>query len=144
MTRLLEDLKPAAAELARLLSTPEGVRTLRLLGYSSDTVRPDSEEAFNNLAKIRPVDRCAAAPARIGIWEAQEAGDNPAWIRRSNLEPLELWSEAESIPPRDPRRTRVVLLGESAARGMFQDPHFNPAWALARMLSAARGEEVEV
>lgn len=144
MAHLLEDLKPAAAELARLLSMPDGVRTLRLLGYSSDGLRVDSEEAFRRAAAVRAVSASADARARIGVWEPQDGGDNPAFIRRCDLEPIELWSEAESIPPRDPRRKRVVLLGESVARGLFQDPHFNPAHALGRMLSAAGGEDVEV
>lgn len=79
---------------------------------------------------------------KVGIWrERIEGGEK--WFVREPLEPLRLWADVERIPPKGPR-TRVVVLGESAARGYFYDPHFSFAAALRAVLAFAGAEDVEI
>jgi hypothetical protein len=133
----------AITAMADLLATPDGRRLLRLLGYASRTSAPDADEVFAALVREPLPDLATRRDARIGIW-TQDAEDPSTFVRRQHLEPTELWAEVDRIPPRRPGRRRIVLLGESVARGFFHDPHFNPAIALQRMLASTLGDEVEV
>lgn len=82
---------------------------------------------------------------KIGIWEADSHGDNPAFIRDPNTDPLEagMWAECERIPPKS-NKTRIVLLGESVARGFFFEPHFSPASVMECILNKTASHEYEV
>ena len=48
------------------------------------------------------------------------------------------WANQERIQPKR-TRWRVVLLGESVARGYFYDPHFTPAGVLQKILQSVLG-----
>jgi len=79
-------------------------------------------------------------PGFVGIWEAGPEGyERSAALR----EEWRLWADVQSIP-RKGERKRVLLLGESVARGFLYDPDFNPAQALDAALSTALAEPVEV
>ena len=57
---------------------------------------------------------------------------------------MHFWANVQKIPPKGPRR-RIVLVGESVARGFLYDPHFTPAEALQKMMDAACGpDQIEV
>ena len=83
-----------------------------------------------------------AGTTNIGVWRRTATGDRyerslrevPEWIR---------WAERDGFD-RVPNGPRVLLLGESAARGMHLDPVHTPATALERRLTAAAGRAVEV
>lgn len=94
-----------------------------------------SEEGTLVLAQLQRLGLAGAAPAppappRLGIWEPDGAGG----FTRSAAYAAEwrFWADVERVPPK--RGPRVVLLGESVARGYFYDPAFTPAGALATML----------
>ena len=77
---------------------------------------------------------------KVGIWK-KEKGKGGAFVRRSDRkDEWFYWANVERIEPKW-RKRRVVLLGESVARGFLYDPHFNPAHALDRMLNHAPGSE---
>lgn len=79
-------------------------------------------------------------PGMIGIWEA-----GPQEHRRSEARRPEWgrWADIEEIPAKGERK-RVVLLGESVARGYFYDPELTPAQILESALAAALEQPVEV
>jgi hypothetical protein len=131
-------------ELAGLLTKPDGLRFLHLLAYAGRTTAGNNTDALRRIAAAPMPDLRTTSGVRVGIWEQEHAGEAPGFARRNDLEPAELWSPVERIPPRTPGRRRVVLLGESVARGFFHDPYFNPAMCLRRMLGEAFGEDVEV
>jgi hypothetical protein len=131
-------------ELARLFAKPDGRRLLHLLAYAGRTTAGNNTEALRRIAAAPLPDLRTTRGVRVGIWEQEGPGEAPAFARRTDLEPAELWSPVERIPPKTPGRRRVVLLGESVARGFFHDPHFNPAMCLRRMLGTAMGEEIEI
>lgn len=73
-------------------------------------------------------------PTTIGVWTRE--GDE--WVRDpERREEWRYWAEVERIGPK--RGPRVVLLGESVARGYFYDPAVAPAAVLEAMLSGVRG-----
>lgn len=79
----------------------------------------------------------------IGAWRVVPTPDGPE-LRRRDLDPAELrtWADVEHVPAAG-RDARVVLLGESSARGFLLDPVYNPAIALQRRFDAI-GDGVQV
>lgn len=76
---------------------------------------------------------------RIGIWERKARGERFGFARsKDRVEEWNLWANVGYIPPKGEKR-RVVLVGESVARGYLYDPAFTPAAALARILDAHAG-----
>lgn len=76
----------------------------------------------------------------VGVWKA-----GPQGYERSEDLRVEwrLWADVQSIPLKGERK-RVLLLGESVARGLYYAPEFTPAKALEAALSALPGEPAEV
>lgn len=73
----------------------------------------------------------------VGIWQrTEEAGSfHRQTARRSEWNQ---WADVVTIPTKGERR-RIVLLGESTARGYFYDPVVTPALVLERTLAQAGG-----
>jgi len=144
MTDQILKASATVRELAALLTTLDGRRSLQMLGCASQAMADNFESVFERIANEALPGLNRASGARIGIWDQEGVGEASSFLRHSGLEPLELWSEMERIPPRRHGIKRVVLLGESVARGFFYDPFFNPAAALERMLASVLGQEIEV
>jgi hypothetical protein len=130
--------KDNANRLAQLFGSDEGERILRLITQLS--VPPNQAGATEELAE-------AADPEgkiRVGIWEAVDNAQDRSFVRVETGEPWYFWANVQKIPPKCSRR-RIVLVGESVARGLLFDPQFNPALALQAMMNAACGpSEIEV
>jgi len=120
--------------LAELFDSEEGERILRLITQLSD-----SGDGRGSLTEETPVDK--PEKLRVGIWEA--TGDG-SFVRLNTEDRSHLWASALKIPPKGPRR-RVVLVGESVARGFLYDPDFTLAEALQKIMDAACGpDKIEV
>jgi hypothetical protein len=80
----------------------------------------------------------------IGIWEPKVEDGELWFVRPQEPDPRDLWADVERIgPKRD--KLRVVLIGESVARGFLIDPYFNVATALQTLLNSSKsGPDVEV
>ncbi|HEX7902072.1 MAG TPA: hypothetical protein VF950_30205 [Planctomycetota bacterium] len=70
-------------------------------------------------------------PDRVGIWRPADGG----FVRERPWSAGDFWAPLERIGPK--RGQRVVLLGESAAAGMFYRPHLSPASVLESLLPGA-------
>src|SRR5215813_4031402 len=128
-----------ADRLAHLFESDEGERILRLMTQLSTF--PDRTGSSNEEPK-RPAD--PSGKVRVGTWEAADEADGRSFVRVNAGDPWYLWANVQKIPPKGSRR-RVVLLGESVARGYFYDPQFNPALALQEMFNATCGPaEIQV
>jgi tetratricopeptide (TPR) repeat protein len=79
-------------------------------------------------------------PGVAGIWEPGPQGYRRAESLRQEWH---YWANVPTIPPKGERK-RIVLVGESVARGFLYDPEFNPAQALEAALTAVLGEPAEV
>lgn len=77
----------------------------------------------------------AEAIKTMGIWQRQE---NDTWIRNeAYFNEWGLWADRQVIPPKQTEVIRIVLLGESAARGYLFDPIITPAQLLEDVLNQA-------
>jgi hypothetical protein len=118
-----------AGRLAQLFESEEGKHILRLITRLSDS--PGGHGSLTEEPE----------KLRVGAWEATNDG---TFVRINTGEPLYLWANVQKIPPKGPRR-RIVLVGESVARGFLYDPHFTPAQALQKIMDAACGpDKIEV
>jgi hypothetical protein len=156
MIRPPEKLKPLSAQLAQQLSAQESVQALQdflqqqltmleSIGQVGPAPNPGDGESTPSVKEeenARP--ELPARRGRAGIWEPIEEHGRLAFVRPENGDPWGLWANVERIDPKD-GRARVVLLGESVARGFLLDPQFNCALALQTLLQADAGaQEVEV
>lgn len=80
---------------------------------------------------------------RIGIWEPRQENGRTSYIRNADGPFAGLWANVERIDPKEGRK-RVLLFGESVARGIFYEPFLNPAQVLEKILAGILIEPVEV
>jgi hypothetical protein len=145
----VEDRLHAADRLARLLADQRGTETILALQRLSQAPAPPPRGGGTAAAGQPPRDDAArragragraGRPRYVGIWEIIETPDGPGLRRRPLVSPRDasVWSaDADAAGKGD--ATRVVLVGESVARGFLLDPVLNPAIALRRYLNAAPG-----
>jgi len=120
-------LKSLTDDMARLLSGSGGESALLLM------------ERFG-LLSIPEKNPSGVRSGLIGVWEAGPQGyERSEALRDEWLN----WADVQYIPPKGERK-RVLLLGESVARGFLYDPDFNPAKALETALRTALGQPVEI
>jgi hypothetical protein len=130
-----EPLRPLAGRLGRLLSDQRGTEILAEL----EKLRLRDPATGPSTAGEEPT---ATGPedghAIVGVWQAEPGDDGVALRRREDVPGSVLadWADVGYVPGAGGAQ-RVVLLGESAARGWPLDPGFNPATALRRNLAAA-------
>jgi hypothetical protein len=136
-------LKAVADRLADLLGTEEGALLLELITKLSEP-EPSAPDEPSWRAGTRAAKGDEPQPVRVGVWEATNDNGEQVFVRQQTNEPLHLWANVQRIPPKR-NKQRVVLVGESVARGYLYDPHYNPATALQEILCAATGPQgVEV
>ena len=125
--------KDMAGRLARLFESGDGERILKLITQLSTTQpNPGAEKPE------------AAGKIRVGTWEAVDEAQGRSFVRVETGDPWYFWANVQKIPPKG-ARLRIVLVGESVARGLLYDPQFNPALALQAMMNVACGaSEIEV
>jgi hypothetical protein len=118
-------LKSLADDMARRLTGGGGPEAVLLL------------ERLQLLAAPEPA---PPTPGAVGIWEPGPDGHERSAARRKEWQ---FWANVRVIPPKGTRK-RVLLLGESVARGFSYDPDLNPAQLLEAALAEALGQPVEV
>ena len=80
---------------------------------------------------------------KVGVWKETEIDGARFYVRDQEMrKEWHFWASHGKIPPKG-RCKRVVLLGESVARGYFYDPHYTPAMVLKEMLSRDK-DDIEV
>lgn len=76
---------------------------------------------------------------QVGVWRRKSRDKEAPFVRLPDRrDEWFYWADKERIEPKR-RKWRIVLLGESVARGYLYDPHFNPASALEGMLRSQLG-----
>lgn len=120
-------LKSLASEMARLLNGSNGESTVRFMEIFGLVNQPEKSAS-------------GARPGFVGIWEA-----SPQGYKRSEAlrEEWPFWADVPLIPPKGQRK-RLLLLGESVARGVLYDRDFNPAMALEAALPMVLEQSIEV
>lgn len=125
----LKEFAIRAAEFAASPPETRAVRNLYLTGILNEQ---------SNL-EINRIEVGNANTSEVGIWrKASQAKDAP-YVRMAGRDWFE-WANKETIEPKRVK-WRVVLVGESVARGYLYDPEFAPASALEGMLRSYLGNE---
>jgi len=135
--RKVNELFRAANSLAESLKDVDSLSLFRtvleLQGSSrSEGVEEESKSSSEGSSAFR----------RVGVWE-RNAESGQDFMRADRNEPSHFWSSREKIGPKE-RRQRIVLLGESVARGYFYDPSINAALILEAMLNSIKDDYCEV
>ena len=150
MQQSSELLKSFANRLARLACSEDGQQVTRLLRLTNLLGgSPDQSHASESLDDVgqrknnQPAE--TALPERIGIWERKQENGKTYFVRSKDLlQEWNYWANIGRIEPKGAKQ-RVVLIGESVARGYLYDPQYTPAMALEKILHTQWGKnEVEV
>jgi hypothetical protein len=143
MERPPEILKSFANRTARTALSPDGAELARLLRLAGFLAPPSPVAADGSRREERSV--AAPDPDNIGIWGRRIEEGKVYFVRRQDTAAQwHFWANLGRIGPKEGKR-RVVLLGESVARGFLYDPQFTPAMALEMTLQSNLGKgEVEV
>lgn len=150
MDELQEMLKLFANRFAEIASTKDGSEAIRLLQFTSlcgqSSFSPPYSQVIDAAAQgpiPSSVSSHQATSDRVGIWE-RKAG-TAYFARRTDMaREWRLWASIARIAPKGTKR-RVVLIGESVARGYFHEPQFTAAAALQSALQWWLGKDkVEV
>jgi hypothetical protein len=139
-----DPLKSFANQLARAAGAEDAVRALLLLRSAGLLIEPTGPDNSPVEAEDAELQLDAAEEGdRVGIWERKKGSNN--FVRRRDLaNQWTWWANVGRIGPKQAKR-RVVLIGESVARGYLFDPQFNPAKALDSIFRSRLGAgEIEV
>ncbi|MHA4810744.1 hypothetical protein ACX0G9_21740 [Flavitalea flava] len=143
-TRPSESLKTIATSLAGLITAHSSDREKMafLLKELSGTPIENQADEEKNTANIS-----VEEPISIGIWKKCIENNTLFYERDADMNiDWPLWANVHRLYPKKDK-TRVLLLGESVARGYFYDPYYTVALELEGILNKlpeARGQEMEV
>ena len=152
MQSLPESLKSFANQIARAAASDKAAQIARLLRVSGllGSPAPETDQATNTVSVAGLDDVLGGAPARsygenVGIWAPKNVSGKVSFVRRmETMTEWTYWADVGRIEPKN-EKIRVLLIGESVARGYLYDPVFNPAIALQMILEEQFGEgQVEV
>ncbi|HLX09296.1 MAG TPA: hypothetical protein VKY89_15705 [Thermoanaerobaculia bacterium] len=146
-------LEALAEELAGELLQGAGARAFELMqclgcapGAFAATAGPPGAANAPHAAHAAHAAHVAdtTLPPRIGVWElvslpGDAAGEGASHrYQRVAASPgtLDAWADVPAIERKGSRR-RVILVGESVARGFFYDPCYTPAQVLEALLASA-------
>lgn len=128
-TRPPLEFKRITDQIAKLAATRAGASLLNLMASLEAGSRPIESRVATN------------TPGPIGIWHPKSENGNTEWIR-AKTDQRTLWANVDRIGPKTDRY-RVLLHGESVARGFLYDPGLSCANVLQTIFDSA-GAKVEV
>lgn len=149
MLRPPESLKSFANHMGALAEGESAAELIRLLRLSGFLAGPAGNASpYGGLGHLTAEnDRLAppSDPNHLGIWERRVENGLVCFVRRPEMrDEWHLWANVGRIEARTDK-TRVVLIGESVARGYLYDPEYTVAMALEMTLRPRFGEgEIEV
>lgn len=150
MERPPDSLKSYSNRIARAARPGDSAMTLRLLrlsGLFGDTPDGDPRAPSGGVVNGGDADTHPAPnPDVVGIWERKVENGKTCFVRRMEMiSEWDFWSPNLGRIEAKGRKRRVVLIGESVARGYLYDPAFTPAMALEMILEPHFGkDEIEV
>ena len=133
--------KEIARQIATLLSSEENwdiYNKFRMIiddSYSKSTI----VSPFSKLKNLRMKCNNEEVVEHIGIWSPNNSSAKQLFIKTNGTEnrypgsPY-LWSDNQEILQKKTDKKRILLIGESIARGFVLDPVFTPAEVLKNLL----------
>src|SRR6185503_6296362 len=139
MERPPETLKSLANRIARIATSEEGSQLTRLLRATGLLGQDQSGTSIQSYREKWGA-AAIADPDRFGIWERKVENGKSYFVRRMDMiNEWYYWANLGRIEPKGNRK-RVLLIGESVARGYLYDPQYTPAMALETILGSQLGE----
>jgi hypothetical protein len=134
--RPAENLKAIATSIAEIAAT--GTPDLALLKELFATLESGLGHSQQN--KLLSQERIESEDT-IGIYSPEERNGKIFYIRDKRYEhEFPLWCSQEEIAPKELSKKRVILLGESVARGYFYDPTYSCATLLQTFLNDSQDQ----
>jgi hypothetical protein len=120
------------------------VRLLRVSGLfggpSNEAAKRASSTTVADLDDALGGGPTSAYGEHVGVWARKVVNGKLSFVRRMEaMAEWNYWADVGRIEPKS-EKTRVLLIGESVARGYLYDPVFNPAMALQIILEEQFGE----
>jgi hypothetical protein len=133
-------LQPLARQIADSLARKDYDAARAFLhAVHSHPESPQKERDVPPSLATAPLD----ASQEVGIWVRGSDQENVFHRDTNRRSEWRLWASNHTIAV-TPDRRRIVLLGESAARGYFYDPVFTPAAVLEKILRNLGHDDLEV
>ena len=130
---LLKEFANRAAQFSASADEMQAVRNLHLTEVLKE--KPYSESSRIEVGNANTL--------QVGIWRKKSPDKDAPFARRTDCDVFD-WANKELIEKKR-GKWRVVLVGESVARGYLYDPEFNPASALEGILRSYLGAaEIDV
>jgi len=130
MNRPPDLLKPFANHVAHLATSADSSHLIRLLQLTGLFAAPATPAAQPDIDSRLP----ALESDRVGIWERKSKEGKSYFARRlDRANEWNMWANEGRIEAKGTKR-RIVLIGESVARGYLYDPLFTPAKVLEKIL----------
>src|SRR5438552_567532 len=130
-----EERKTTAISLAAALAS--GITDTNIIG---SLLKQLGYPASVQPGHASPVAKEPVRTGHIGIYIPKEIGGATWYYRKrykdrwQNSEKWKPFADIDHIPPKGSQK-RIVLVGESVARGFFVDPGYTPAFVLETMLA---------
>jgi hypothetical protein len=134
-----EDDRCLSSALARRLWRCASRREAEALIAAAVPLREAGQKATDS----GPVSGSRQVPDTVGIWNRVETDAGAQFVRPVQGPPTLIWADIDRIPQKG-ANTRVVLVGESVARGWPFDPYFNCASCLSSQLHASGKTTIEL
>jgi hypothetical protein len=139
MSTFLEEFQQAFANrFSTILASADVMQALSMLRFSGLVGTQAIDAKDSNLAKKISLPHAAECD-RVGIWQRKK--DTSQFTRNPEMKDSWCkWANVSRIEAKGAKK-RVVLIGESVARGYLYDPQFTPAAALQSMLQTQFGKQ---
>ena len=144
MERPPESLKTFANRVAKATASPDGATVATLLRRAGFLGAAGDDWHTKHMSGVAHVAHDVTAD-HIGIWERKVEDGKTCFVRRMEMmHDWQQWANVGRIEAKG-EKPRVVLIGESVARGYLYDPLFSSSMALQMILDNQFGKgEVEV
>jgi hypothetical protein len=144
MERPPESLKTFANRVAKAAVSPDGAAVTTLLRRAGFLGAAGEDWHTRHMSGVAHVAHVVNSD-HIGIWERKIEDGKTCFVRRMEMmHDWQQWANVGRIEAKG-EKPRVVLIGESVARGYLYDPLFSSSIALQMILDAEFGKgEVEV
>jgi hypothetical protein len=148
MVRPPEFLKSFADRIARAANSDAADQLVRMLTISGLTGENRAMGRASEIPRTFYASEPGVPPRQsrnIGIWERKIENGKTCFVRpMQTIDSWHFWANVGRIEPKG-AKLRVLLIGESVARGYLYDPSFTPAMALQMILEEQWGtDRVEV
>lgn len=134
-----------ANNIAQELTNPENrrvVRSLDLGGILRNAAESEPARTSDEIERKHTEKQQRASSQKVGIWTLKEGPGGLCERDEADFAEWHLWAN-QPVIPRKQAKYRIILIGESAARGFILDPELTPVKILQSVLSAGDISEGE-